>query len=44
MVEIIYKGHLENIAYNTLLVLWTKETGEVNTIYDFDGSKHSIPI
>ncbi|KAL6949589.1 aconitate hydratase [Hanseniaspora uvarum] len=38
-----YKGHLENIAYNTLIGAMNKETGEVNTIYDFDGSKHSIP-
>ncbi|KAL6933601.1 aconitate hydratase [Hanseniaspora guilliermondii] len=38
-----YKGHLENIAYNTLIGAMNKETGEVNTVYDFDGSKHSIP-
>jgi homoaconitase len=38
-----YKGHLENIAYNTLIGAQNKETGEVNTAYDFDGKAHSIP-
>lgn len=38
-----YKGHLENIANNTLIGAQNKETGEVNTVYDFDGSKYTIP-
>ncbi|KAH3686783.1 hypothetical protein WICPIJ_002262 [Wickerhamomyces pijperi] len=38
-----YKGHLENISYNTLIGAQNKETGEVNTAYDLDGSKHTIP-
>lgn len=38
-----YKGHLSNIANNTLIGAVNKETGEVNTAYDLDGSKFSIP-
>lgn len=38
-----YKGHLENISYNTLIGAQNKETGEVNTAYDFDGKAYSIP-
>ncbi|CAN3371169.1 homocitrate dehydratase, mitochondrial [Diutina catenulata] len=38
-----YKGHLENIANNTLIGAVNKETGEVNTAYDFDGKAHAIP-
>lgn len=38
-----YKGHLENISYNTLIGAVNKETGEVNKAYDFDGSAHGIP-
>lgn len=38
-----YKGHLENISYNTLIGAVNKETGEVNTVYDFDGQKYGIP-
>ncbi|WPK23114.1 hypothetical protein PUMCH_000339 [Australozyma saopauloensis] len=38
-----YKGHLENISYNTLIGAVNKETGEVNKAYDLDGSAHSIP-
>ena len=38
-----YKGHLENIANNTLIGALNKETGEVNTVYDFDNSKYTIP-
>lgn len=38
-----YKGHLENISYNTLIGAVNKETGEVNTAYDLDGSAHTIP-
>lgn len=38
-----YKGHLENISYNTLIGAVNKETGEVNKVRDFDGSTTSIP-
>ncbi|CCH47135.1 aconitate hydratase 1 [Wickerhamomyces ciferrii] len=38
-----YKGHLENISYNTLIGAQNKETGEVNTAYDLNGDKYSIP-
>ena len=38
-----YKGHLSNISNNTLIGAVNKETGEVNTIYDLDGAKFSIP-
>ncbi|RCK62364.1 Homocitrate dehydratase, mitochondrial [Candida viswanathii] len=38
-----YKGHLENISYNTLIGAVNKETGEVNTAYDFDGKAYGIP-
>ncbi|ODQ66938.1 aconitate hydratase [Nadsonia fulvescens var. elongata DSM 6958] len=38
-----YKGHLENISYNTLIGAQNKETGEVNQAIDFDGSEHTIP-
>ncbi|CAH6719122.1 homocitrate dehydratase, mitochondrial [[Candida] jaroonii] len=38
-----YKGHLENISYNTLIGAVNKETGEVNTAYDFNGDKYGIP-
>ncbi|CEI67126.1 putative aconitate hydratase [Fusarium venenatum] len=38
-----YKGHLPNISTNTLNTAINKETGEVNTAYDLDGSKHTIP-
>lgn len=38
-----YKGHLENISYNTLIGAQNKETGEVNTAYDLDGKAHTIP-
>ncbi|ODV97631.1 hypothetical protein PACTADRAFT_78093 [Pachysolen tannophilus NRRL Y-2460] len=38
-----YKGHLENIAYNTLIGAQNKETGEVNTAYDLDGKPYQIP-
>ncbi|ODV69924.1 aconitate hydratase [Hyphopichia burtonii NRRL Y-1933] len=38
-----YKGHLENISYNTLIGAVNKETGEVNTAYDFDGKSYGIP-
>lgn len=38
-----YKGHLENISYNTLIGAVNKETGEVNKAYDLDGLGHSIP-
>lgn len=38
-----YKGHLENISYNTLIGAQNKETGEVNKAYDLDGSAYGIP-
>ena len=38
-----YKGHLENISYNTLIGAVNQETGKVNQVRDFDGSEHSIP-
>ncbi|AET41433.1 aconitate hydratase ACO2 Ecym_8142 [Eremothecium cymbalariae DBVPG len=38
-----YKGHLENISYNTLIGAQNKETGEVNKAYDFDGTEYGIP-
>ena len=38
-----YKGHLPNIAENTLIGAINAETGETNVAYDLDGSKSSIP-
>ncbi|KAI3405319.2 ACO2 [Candida oxycetoniae] len=38
-----YKGHLENISYNTLIGAVNKETGEVNKAYDFNGDAYGIP-
>ena len=38
-----YKGHLENISYNTLIGAQNKETGEVNRAYDIDGKGYDIP-
>ncbi|KAA8916915.1 hypothetical protein TRICI_001034 [Trichomonascus ciferrii] len=38
-----YKGHLENISYNTLIGAVNKETGQVNKVQDTDGSETSIP-
>lgn len=38
-----YKGHLPNIAANTLIGAVNAETGETNTAYDLDGSPHAIP-
>ncbi|ODV80128.1 aconitate hydratase [Suhomyces tanzawaensis NRRL Y-17324] len=38
-----YKGHLENISYNTLIGAVNKETGEVNKAYDLNGDQYSIP-
>ncbi|SCW03125.1 LAFE_0G03488g1_1 [Lachancea fermentati] len=38
-----YKGHLENISYNTLIGAQNKETGEVNKAYDLDGTAFGIP-
>lgn len=38
-----YKGHLSNISNNTLIGAVNKETGEVNTAYDLNGDKYSIP-
>ncbi|AAS54000.2 AFR629Wp [Eremothecium gossypii ATCC 10895] len=38
-----YKGHLENISYNTLIGAQNKDTGEVNAAYDVDGKRYGIP-
>lgn len=38
-----YKGHLENISYNTLIGAVNAENGEVNKAYDEDGSSMGIP-
>lgn len=38
-----YKGHLPNIAENTLIGAVNGETGETNVAYDEDGTKSSIP-
>lgn len=38
-----YKGHLENISYNTLIGAQNKETGEINKAYDLDGTSYDIP-
>ncbi|KAG7192198.1 aconitate hydratase [Scheffersomyces spartinae] len=38
-----YKGHLENISYNTLIGAVNKETGEVNKAYDLNGDQYGIP-
>lgn len=38
-----YKGHLENISYNTLIGAQNKENGKVNVVEDFDGKEMSIP-
>ncbi|EDO18551.1 hypothetical protein Kpol_2001p56 [Vanderwaltozyma polyspora DSM 70294] len=38
-----YKGHLENISYNTLIGAQNKETDEVNKAYDLDGTGYEIP-
>ncbi|KAL1628051.1 aconitate hydratase [Neofusicoccum ribis] len=38
-----YKGHLPNIAENTLIGAVNAATGETNTAYDIDGSSCGIP-
>lgn len=38
-----YKGHLENISYNTLIGAQNYETNEVNKAYDLDGKGFDIP-
>ncbi|KHJ33614.1 putative aconitate mitochondrial [Erysiphe necator] len=38
-----YKGHLPNISANTLIGATNASTGEVNTAYDIDGTRYSIP-
>lgn len=38
-----YKGHLENISYNTLIGAVNKETGEVNKAYDLNSDAYGIP-
>ncbi|KEF56235.1 aconitate hydratase, mitochondrial [Exophiala aquamarina CBS 119918] len=38
-----YKGHLPNIAENTLIGAINAATGETNVAYDSDGSKSTIP-
>ena len=39
-----YKGHLENIANNTLIGAMNAETDEVNTVYDYEGDKTGVSI
>lgn len=38
-----YKGHLPNIAANTLIGAVNAATGEVNVAYDVDGTSRGIP-
>ncbi|KAL1997711.1 hypothetical protein VTN02DRAFT_992, partial [Thermoascus thermophilus] len=38
-----YKGHLPNIAANTLIGAVNAATGETNAAYDEQGQRHSIP-
>ena len=38
-----YKGHLPNIAENTLIGALNAATGETNTAYDEEGTKYTIP-
>jgi len=38
-----YKGHLENISYNTLIGATNAATGEVNKAYDERGNAMTIP-
>jgi homoaconitase len=38
-----YKGHLPNIAANTLMGAVNADSGETNVAYDVDGSRHTIP-
>jgi homoaconitase len=39
-----YKGHLENIANNTLIGAMNAETNEVNVVYDYEGSGTGVSI
>lgn len=39
-----FKGHLENIANNTLIGAMNAETDEVNTVYDYEGDKNGVSI
>jgi aconitase A len=39
-----YKGHLENIANNTLIGAMNAETDEINTVYDFNGDSAGVSI
>jgi aconitase A len=41
---LIYKGHLENIANNTLIGAMNAETDEVNVVYDYQGDKSGVSI
>lgn len=39
-----YKGHLDNIANNTLIGAVNAETDEVNVVYDYEGDKVGVGI
>lgn len=39
-----YKGHLENIANNTLIGAMNAETEEVNVVYDYEGDGKGVSI
>ena len=39
-----YKGHLENIAHNTLIGAMNAETKEVNVVYDYEGGGKGVSI
>jgi homoaconitase len=39
-----YKGHLENIANNTLIGAMNAETDEVNIVYDYEGGGTGVSI
>lgn len=39
-----YKGHLENIANNTLIGAMNAETDEVNVVYDYEGDGKGVSI
>jgi Aconitase C-terminal domain len=39
-----YKGHLENIANNTLIGAMNAETDEVNVVYDYEGAGTGVSI
>ena len=39
-----YKGHLENIANNTLIGAMNAEMDEVNVVYDYEGNGKGVSI